>query len=48
MKYSKPEVNLLAVASHAIQGSADKSSAVLPEVEGGPNIATSFAYEADE
>lgn len=48
MKYSKPEINVLAAAAVAIQGSSDKSSPLASEVQNGPLVATQFAYEADE
>lgn len=48
MSYSKPEINLLALAAKAIQGSSDKSSPIAPEILNGPAIATQMAYEADE
>lgn len=48
VKYSKPEISFLAVASQAIQGSSDKTIQAAPEVLNGPIVASQFAYEADE
>jgi len=48
MTCNKPEVTKLASSVEAIQGSSNKSLPVAIEVQNGPLVATSTAYEADE